>query len=308
MLRVLFLTNPHLVEAAETAQHAPTHESTVLALHAVRIRQHTHPGVRVHRLNVCLQALRELIDQRAGTGEDDVVKQNGPSVDVHGLQRLVDDRGDGLLAAGLLGLVVGVSGVLVEEALGDLEALKAEDCVPAVGHFERSRGLAFDEVAVGNTGLACGRVEASGALPDLDDAFFEGCKDSVFFVSSEGVGGWLVELGVGGGAGCVGIDRCLRLDHVMWDEGDCGLVVGEHDADLVVQPVAGEWCVLQAWKLLARDGHNTHGQRSLFEASGADSLFVSTMPSHSAVTDVFSAPMSTTRAVALLCEYLQFAR
>jgi hypothetical protein len=32
------------------------------------------------------------------------------------------------------------------------------------------------------------------------------------------------------------------------------------------------------------------------------------MPSQSAVTDVFSAPMSTTRAVALLCEYLRFSR
>ena len=88
----------------------------------------------------------------------------------------------------------------------------------------------------------------------------------------------------------------------MRHEWDCGLVVCEHDADLVVQPVASEWCVLQAWKLLTRDCDNTHDQRSLSEASGANSLFVSTMPSHSAVTDVFSAPMSTTRAVALLCE------
>jgi len=40
----------------------------------------------------------------------------------------------------------------------------------------------------------------------------------------------------------------------------------------------------------------------------ADLLFVSTMPSHSAVTDVFNAPMSTTRAVALLCEYLRYVR
>lgn len=33
-------------------------------------------------------------------------------------------------------------------------------------------------------------------------------------------------------------------------------------------------------------------------------LFCSTMPSQMAVTDVFKAPMSTTSAVALLCEYL----
>jgi len=93
----------------------------------------------------------------------------------------------------------------------------------------------------------------------------------------------------------------------MWDEGDCGLVVGEHDADLVVQPVAGEWCVLQAWELLARESMRMTNARCS-RLQGADSLFVNTMPSHSAVTDVFSAPMSTTRAVALLCEYLQFSR
>ena len=38
----------------------------------------------------------------------------------------------------------------------------------------------------------------------------------------------------------------------MWDEGDCGLVVCEHDADLVVQPVAGEWCVLQACRIVSK--------------------------------------------------------
>ena len=198
MLRVLLPADPHLVEATKTAQDTSANESTILALHAVRVRQDAHPGVRVHGLDVCLQTLRELVDQGAGTREDDVVEQHRPGVDVHGLQRLVDDCGDGLLATGLLGLVVGVSGVLVEQALGDLETFESEDCVSTVGPLKGPWGLPLDEVAVGDTGLTCGGVETSRTLPDLDDTLFEGRQDSVLFMFSEGLGRWLVEFGVCG--------------------------------------------------------------------------------------------------------------
>lgn len=52
MFRVFLLADPHLVEAAETTQHAATDECAVLALHAVCIGQNTHSGVRVHGLDV----------------------------------------------------------------------------------------------------------------------------------------------------------------------------------------------------------------------------------------------------------------
>jgi hypothetical protein len=34
----------------------------------------------------------------------------------------------------------------------------------------------------------------------------------------------------------------------VWYEGHSWLVVGKHDADLVVQPVAGERCMLQTFR------------------------------------------------------------
>ena len=83
------------------------------------------------------------------------------------------------------------------------------------------------------------------------------------------------------------------------------LVVGEHDADLVIEPVAGERCVLQTFgKLLVRVITDAVRWFKLKIDCMDNSLFWRTMPSHSAVTDVFKAPMSITRAVALLCEYL----
>lgn len=156
MLRVLLLADPHLVEATKTAQHTATDESTILALHAVCVGENTHPRVGIHGLDVCLQALGELVDEGARACEDDVVEQDRSGVDVDGLQSLVDDGDDGLLAAGLLGLVVGVGGVVVEEAFGDLESFKAEDCVPAVGQLEGLGRHVLDVVAVGNATLACG--------------------------------------------------------------------------------------------------------------------------------------------------------
>jgi hypothetical protein len=59
--------------------------------------------------------------------------------------------------------------------------------------------------------------------------------------------------------------------------------------------------VLQAFRLVSI----IIDEKNVDPAYMSDLLFCSTIPSHSAVTDVFRAPMSTTRAVALLCEYLE---
>lgn len=84
-LRILLLRHPHLMERAQTRQHRPPNPRPILPLHTIRIRQHPNPRIGEHGLQIRVQAIRQLLDQRARARQDDVAEQVRAGVDVAGV-------------------------------------------------------------------------------------------------------------------------------------------------------------------------------------------------------------------------------
>lgn len=234
VLLILLLGDPELMETAQTSQDTASNPSSILALDDKARRDQLVPRAGVDVVDLVIEAVVELVQQGGAAGDDDVGEQEGALIGVDVLDGGLDEARDRVFVLGLGVVCVVDGGAGVEEGLGGAEAVHAEDLVPAVGHLEGAARHLLCDVFVGAVG------EASVAVPDLDDGFFELGEDALFFVAAEGVGGR-------GGEGLVRCLRCgagvygrLRFDHEVRCEGYLGLGLLETEADLVRDKVACE--------------------------------------------------------------------
>lgn len=161
------MVKTHLVESAQTSQNAATKPSAILAVRGNVTRMHPNPRVGKHARQIRMQPIGHLFNLASAAGEHDVAEQVGADLHVDGVEARVDQVRQRHLGLGLRVRGVVERGLVVEEALGHLEALDAEDLVPAVGHLKGARRERFGRVRVWVVGHGVGCFEFAWPLPYL---------------------------------------------------------------------------------------------------------------------------------------------